>query len=90
MELAVKLCFGVVLVLFNSNRLVNADDSYCLCSKPKDCKGDLILDECGCCHVCSKVKGEVCWGPYDNYENHLLAKGICTPDYPRTPDIKSY
>ncbi|CAK9301064.1 unnamed protein product [Gordionus sp. m RMFG-2023] len=105
MQFAAKLCLGIVLVLFNSNKFVNADDSCacatrtppCSTAPPSDCKGDLTLDQCGCCYVCAKVKGEVCWGPYlamnkcssglicilDNYKDEFLAKGICTTEYAR-------
>ncbi|XP_032241037.2 venom protein 302 [Nematostella vectensis] len=34
---------------------------------PKDCKGGLAKDICGCCKVCAKVVGEKCGGPW-NYD----------------------
>ncbi|CAK9301058.1 unnamed protein product [Gordionus sp. m RMFG-2023] len=81
-------------------------DSYCPCrnltrkciwTPPTDCKGDLALDQCGCCYVCAKVKGELCLGPYlplsqcssgllcilNNTEDPLQSKGICMTEYPR-------
>ncbi|CAK9300829.1 unnamed protein product [Gordionus sp. m RMFG-2023] len=71
MEIAVKLCFGLILVLFNSNRLVDALSCPChnlpnKCSTPTptDCKGDITKDACGCCDVCAKVKDEECGGPF--------------------------
>ncbi|XP_065317907.1 CCN family member 3-like isoform X2 [Gordionus sp. m RMFG-2023] len=87
MQFAVKLCFGLVLVLFNSNRFIVALDCpcqelpvKCTTPPPTNCKGEVITDACDCCHVCAKTVGEVCGG--SDFEMGKCENGfICFYDF---------
>ncbi|CAK9300775.1 unnamed protein product [Gordionus sp. m RMFG-2023] len=89
MKFAVKICFGFILVLFNSNGHVDALSCPChnlptKCSTPTptDCKGDITKDACGCCDVCAKVKDEECGGPFRT-SGSLFNQGVCITEYPK-------
>ncbi|XP_064623797.1 cysteine-rich motor neuron 1 protein-like isoform X2 [Lineus longissimus] len=48
-------------------QLVCNDCDTTLCEKPVDCPGDIILDQCRCCHVCARMENDTCGGPFDAF-----------------------
>ncbi|XP_057313338.1 antistasin-like [Hydractinia symbiolongicarpus] len=72
--------FVVVVVLWNIKQTTASSRCRCelrYCGRPTNCKGGIVKDNCGCCDVCAKQKGETCGG----YAG-VCEKGLVCRNYP--------